>query len=173
MPRIGLALLAVITAFPQGARDGKPDFSGTWTMDPARSESAHQGLPLGSITLVIQQSPSDVSVETRRSETEKAAASTETLTYRLDGSELSLVGRSDVPVRTRARWEGRKLVTETARTIHGAAVTLLHVLSLDSAGKVLTIDKTLTVQHGYQATGGRNSGSGKDVFVRAKAAPAK
>ena len=160
---IALAVFAAAAMLPPDTVSRKPDFSGTWVMDPVRSESAHQATPITSMSLVIRQSPSDISIETTRGET------AENLTYRLDGSEMSIPGRSEVPVRTRARWEGAKLFTETARSINGAAVTVTHVLSLDKAGKALTIEKTLTVQHGYQATGGKNSGSGKDVFVRARA----
>ena len=42
----------------------------------------------------------------------------------------------------------------------------MHVFSLDASGKELTIDKTFTVQHGYQFQGAKNTGSGKDVFIK-------
>src|SRR5437763_5987832 len=42
----------------------KPDFSGTWKMDPSRSESAAQKEPIGPVTIVIAQTEHDVKIET-------------------------------------------------------------------------------------------------------------
>ena len=142
-------------------------------MDPARSESAAQTAAVTSMTLVIKQSASDLSIETRKGGSDKSTPTVETLKYRLDGSELSMPGDSEVPVKTRARWDGSKLITDTAGNINGAAVTLTHVLSVDTAGKVLTIEKTLAVQHGYQGQSGKNSSSGTDIFVKAKSSADK
>jgi hypothetical protein len=47
----------------------------------------------------------------------------------------------------------------------------MHVFSLDASGKELTIDKTFTVQHGYQFQGAKNTGSGKDVFIKRRGRP--
>lgn len=143
------------------------DFSGVWQMDPSRSESAHQDVPIGPVTLIIKQSASDVSIETRRGQPHKRAISSETLAYKLDGSEISIAGDAG-EVKTKAHWDGTKLVTETERNVHDATVTTMHVFSLDASGKELTIDKTLTVQHGYQFPGAKNTGTGKDVFVKSK-----
>jgi hypothetical protein len=152
----------------------RPDFTGTWQLDPARSESAAQGIPVGRVTLVIKQGDSDISVETRRFRDDKPEPAVETLLYRLDGSEVTTLRTPDgPPVRTRAHWDGSKLVMETGRTINGAAVTITHALSLDAGGKLLNIDKTLAVQHGYQGKGGRNTGSGRDVYVRVKEGSAR
>lgn len=168
MQRRLFALTATAAVFLLHAAGSKADFSGTWSMDPARSESAHQAVPIGPVTLVIRQTESELSIETRRTGNDKSSTSSETLTWKLDGSESGASGdSSDASIKTRARWDGPKLVTETARNLHGTPVTVVHVLSLDPTGKVMTIDKTLTVQHGYQAQGAKNTGTGKDVFVKA------
>src|SRR6266576_1525321 len=44
------------------------DFSGTWAMDPARSESAQQGEAIKPSTVVIAQTPTELRVETTRGE---------------------------------------------------------------------------------------------------------
>src|SRR5579872_7225790 len=71
------------------------DFSGAWKMDPTRSESAHQAVPIGPVTLLIKQTPSEITVETRR------ATQREILTYSLDGTETTKQG-----ITCRARWDG-------------------------------------------------------------------
>jgi hypothetical protein len=151
---------------PLSATGGQKDFTGAWKMDPTRSESAHQAVPVGPMTLVIKQTATEITIETTTKGDRDAPASTETRTYKLDGSENTTVGAAGTQIKTRARWDGQKLVTETLRTVNGMPVTIEHVFTLGAGGKELTIDKTLTVQHGYQSPGGNNVGRGKDVFVR-------
>lgn len=162
--RVVSASLALMVA--SAAPGQAPDFAGTWRMDVARSESAHQAVPVGPITLVITQTAAELIVETTTAAGRDTAASTETLAYKLDSTENTMAGSSGTLVKTRARWDGPKLVTQTLRTVNGAPVTIQHVYMLGAGGKELTIDKTLTVQHGYQSAGGNNVGTGKDVFVR-------
>jgi len=169
MQRIGFTLstLALLQSFQAGAQQ-PADFSGVWRMDPSRSESAHQAAPIGPVTLIIQQKAAELSIETRRSENHGPAVSSETLTYKLDGSESSIAGNSGVPIKAKAHWEGTRLITETARNVQGSTVTTMYVFSLDASGKELTVDKTLTVQHGYQFQGATNTGTGKDVFIKSR-----
>ena len=44
------------------------DLSGTWKMDPSRSESAHQAVPIGAVVLVVRQTATSITLETRRHE---------------------------------------------------------------------------------------------------------
>src|SRR5947209_16029048 len=163
MPRsvFAMSCMALVLPFAALAQD-QPDFSGAWRMDPSRSESAHQAVPIGPVTVIIKQTPAEVVIETRRSENNKSAPSSEILTFLLDGSESTIVGSTGVPVKTKAHWDGANLVTETARNVRGSTVTTLHVLSLEPGGRELTINKTLTVQHGYRFPGANTTGTGKD-----------
>jgi hypothetical protein len=144
------------------------DLSGVWQMDASRSESAHQATPIGPVTMIIQQQAGQLSVETRKSSAKKAEVSTETLTYKLDGSETSTVDKAGVQIKAKARWDGPRLVTETARNLQGSTVTTLCIFSVDPSGKELTVAKSLTVQHGYQFEGAANTGKATDVFIRSK-----
>ena len=161
-----LALTVPIAAIGQGVID----FSGTWKMDVTRSESAHQAVPIGPVTLIIKQNATEVSMQTRHAEAKKSAARNEVLTYKLDGSESTVTLADGSVIKCRAHWEGTKLITGTTRNIQGATITTLYVHSLDATGNELTIHKTLTVEHGYQFEGAKSYGTGTDVFVKAKAA---
>lgn len=163
--RFTLSTMAFLFSL-QGSAQETTDFSGVWQMDLSRSESAHQAVPIGPVTLIIKQNATEVSIETQRTQKDTAAISSETLTFKLDGSENSIVGNFGAQVQAKAHWDGTKLITETSRNIQGSTVTTMHIFSLDTSGKELTIDKTLTVQHGYQSQGANNTGRGKDVFVR-------
>jgi hypothetical protein len=162
LSRVALLLSLQATAQPP------TDFSGVWEMDPSRSASALQATPIGPVTLIINHQSTDLSIETRRKEPGKRAISSEVLTYKIDGPEISNVDNAGVEIKAKARWDGTKLVAETVRKIQGSTVTTTHVFSLNEGGKELTIDKTLTVQHGYQFQGANNTGTGRDVFVRRK-----
>ena len=179
MQQIRLVLSAIVLLLSLQASDPEvSEFSGVWQMDPSRSESAHQAVPIGPVTLVIKQNAAEVSIETRRGQRHKRGISSETLTYRLDGSENSTAGNSGVQIKAKAHWEGTKLITETERNVQGSTVTTVNVFSLDASGKELMVDKTLAVQHGYQFQGARNTGTAntgtaKDVFIKSRASVKK
>ncbi len=146
--------VALIFVVASAVLAAKPDFSGTWKMDPARSESAHQDVPIGPIELVIRQTAATLTLETHRT-------GTEVLTFQLDGTEA--VNGS---VTTKAHWNGTKLVLETVRDINGSTVTTMQIFQRVANGKELVVDKTLTVQHGYQGLeAGTVTGKGRDVFT--------
>lgn len=167
MRRMALLLLVALIGFaPRVTGMSHSDFAGTWTMDPARSESAHQEAPVASSTIVIRLTGNGVTIETTRSEAGREAAFHEKLNFRLDGSEMTGTGDGGVPVTGKAHWDGAKLVVETVRNIHDSTVTTLYAYTLSADARDMTVDKTLTVQHGYQGLTGPSSGHGKDVFVR-------
>ena len=149
------------------------DFSGMWKMDPARSESAHQAVPIGPVTIVFKNISDGILIETARAERAGAAVQREILTFKLDGSESIATDINGTRVNSRAHWDGNKLVTGTTRTIDESTITTLQVYSLDDTGREMTVRNTLTVQHGYQFAGAKNTGSGTDVFIKAKPAATK
>jgi uncharacterized lipoprotein NlpE involved in copper resistance len=136
-------------------------------MDLSRSESAHQATPIGPVILMITQTPDGFTIETRKANGRKSS-SREKLTYKLDGSAISTADTSGGEIKAKAHWDGPKLVTETARNIQGSTVTTMSVFSLDAGGNELTVDKSLTVQHGYQFEGAANTGTARDIFTRLK-----
>lgn len=155
-------LLAGLLLVPHAAGEHRPDFSGTWNMDVSRSESAHQDVPIGPVSLVVRQTAAGISIETKRSD------GTEKLVFQFDGAEHTNTTESGQEIKVKAHWEGLKLVAETEREVNGATVTTRHAFTMPPGGREITVDKTLTVQHGYQSPGSpKTTGKGKDVFVRA------
>ena len=144
----------------------RPDFSGTWTMDLSRSEAAAQGPAIGPVTVAIQQTPTEVRVETTRNGT------TETVRYL--PVEMKAVGAGE-PIGT-FRWEGLNLITNLETAINKQAVTVQEVRSLNPDGTEMAVELTLVVQHGYQTGGASvvrssnspNSSTGKNVFLKAR-----
>ncbi|HWD97910.1 MAG TPA: hypothetical protein VG345_02690, partial [Bryobacteraceae bacterium] len=143
-------VLALSVAVPSRGAGSTDRFSGTWKMDPARSESAHQDVSLGVSTLVIQLTGNELTIETTRRPAENSPPFHEILNFRLDNSETTNSGNAGVSVTGKAHMDGAKLVTETMRNVQNSTVTTLYVHTLSANGREMTIDKTLTVQHGYQ-----------------------
>jgi len=136
---------------------GRPDFSGTWSMDRSRSESAMQADPIGPTTVVITQTPTALQIATTRD------GRTAAITYRLDGSPSQIPGGTAT-----SRWEGPTLVTETVRDIQGQTVTTKEARRLGENGSEMLVETVLVVQHGYTLKGTQNYGAGKDVFTRVR-----
>ena len=163
-PRLIAAFVLGISSAP--AADPAVNLSGTWKMDPSRSESAHQAVPIGAVLLNIKQTPASLTIETRRAQTGTKEIQSEVLTYSLSGVEATTGTEGKDLIKTKARWEGRTLITETERTVNGASVTTRYLHTLNGNGSEMKVDKTLTVQHGYQFEGAKSYGTGTDVFVK-------
>lgn len=166
MYKFGIALLLAGSLRAQLA---PVDFTGTWNMDARLSESAHQDVAIGPVTMVITQTPTEISIQTTRQESKKSTPVRETLTYRLDGTESKTSPDAQHSVTTKAHWDGEALVAETIRNVQDSTVTTSHIHRLGAGGRELVIEKTLTVQHGYQFPNAKTTGRGKDVFVKSGA----
>ena len=137
-------LLAVMTAvvLPFAARaQMKTDFSGTWTLDAARSDA-----PMGrggaggggrgpGGPVAIKQTAAEIVIGPA--------------TYKLDGSPSMNEGRGG-QMTSKAKWDGAKLVIETTRDIQGMSITTKEVRSLSADGKDMTIETAISTPQGDQ-----------------------
>jgi hypothetical protein len=143
---------------------GRPDFSGTWSMDLTRSEAAAQGAAIGPVTVSIRQAPEELRIDTTRN------GKTESVRY----LPASANAKSSDELLGSFRWDGSKLRTSLVTDINKQAITLEEVRSLDPAGREMTVELTLVVEHGYQSGGtgvlrsqnSPNSSKGINVFVK-------
>jgi hypothetical protein len=133
-----------------------PDFSGTWTMDPSRSESAQQGEPFKMVTFVITQGATQVRIEATR------GSEKENILY-----PLAKVRASSNSGQSEAYWEDDRLITITQRTVSAQTVTVREAHALDANGD-MTVETTVIVQHGYSMPGAKTYGNSKAVFTKAK-----
>jgi hypothetical protein len=162
MKRIArVVLLASIAAAALHAQTTRPDFSGTWIMDMTRSASAVQNDPIPQTTLVINQTATQLSIETQR------AGKTSTITYRPGSADAitNATNRSNL-LNSMWYWEGPKLITETVRDVNGQTVRTKEVRALEAAGTEMSVDTLLVVEHGYSQRGAQNYGSGKDIYKK-------
>ena len=156
---IAAAILAIATvAYAQ-----KPDFSGTWTLDPEASGmqagaggGGRQGGGRGMMgPMTVKMAGDTLSIE------RQMGGNAVTTTYKLDGTESvnkQTMGRGEnareVELKSTAKWDGSKLVISTQRPGQG--------------GEMMTTTETWSIDGGnlvIETTGGRGGG-GKRVYKK-------
>ena len=150
MKRVLLTALVAAMVIPFPARaQSKPDFSGTWTLDTAKSDPPPQGRGggggMGGGTLTIKQTGTELAV------TSEGRQGPQTMTYKLDGSPSSneVMGRGGAQtVKSTAKWEGSSLVIETTRDFNGTPITTKEVRTLSAGGKEMTIESNTQAPQG-------------------------
>jgi hypothetical protein len=165
------------------AVDDKPNFSGTWTLDPSKSQmptgAGRQGragrggqaarggragraaalgigAPEGPIT--ITQTESDITIGTQ--------------IYKVDGTPYAIGGgrraaggkgtgggKGAAGGEATARWDGSKLVIETTRTLQGTTLKTTEIRSLEADGKEMHVEITQSTPRGEFKT--------RQVFTKA------
>lgn len=138
------------------AAQTRPDFSGVWHLDTARSDASAYSESPGPVSVTITQTPNEIQIATTTSR------GTTTTTYAFAVSATS-PGQGK-PV---ARWQGEALLTEAIREIRGQSVTVQQTRRLTSDSREMIVESIVNVQHGYSALGAKTYGAARDVFVRA------
>lgn len=133
MKRASIGLIAVVAlsmasiAFAQA----KPDFSGTWTPEPAAGAAAGGGGGGRGMAgpMTVKQTATELTIE------RTTGRGPMTQTYKLDGSE-SKIQMGQMSGTATAKWDGNKLVI-TTKTDNGEQTQTWSL-----ANGVLTVDRT-------------------------------
>lgn len=161
-----LVTFLVALALPVAASAQAPaDFSGTWTMDLARSESPTYAEFVGPVTVVITQTPSEVRIETTRGA--GPATITVRTTYEIQDA-ADAEARAGDSTDTVAYWDGATLVTEGVHNVRGETVQTRERRTLNAATGEMRVESILIVEHGYSLRGTPNYGKADDVFTRVR-----
>ena len=154
-----LALAFGTLLVPATNAQQRPDFSGTWTMDEARSDSStHEGF-VGPVTWLIRQSARQLVVDIKR------GPKSMTLNFTIYDKPPGGPASAGVPSYV-AYWVGDTLVTETAQNIQGQTVTSKEIRTLQTGGQQMDVARTVQVEHGYTLRRGQNYSTAKDVFIK-------
>ncbi len=145
--RMTLLLIALSVGVSAAWAQAKPDLSGTWNLSgtnpPNYPGSAGWGVP--SPTIVVKQGPTEVAIDSAQ-----YGARQMTVVYKLDGSDTiwdapSVTQSGTTAIvkwRTKARWDGNKLILFTWNT---ALNQMRDVLSVSNG--------TLTIVRGTEQPG--------------------
>ncbi len=142
MQRLAVFAVAAAIVLPFAARaQTKSDFSGTWTLNAEKSDPPPQGRGGrgggGGGPQTIKQTATTLTIES------EGRGGPVTMTYKLDGSESvnQVQGRGGMSeAKSKAHWDGSKLVIETTRDLGGNTVTTTDTRSLSADGKEMTVE---------------------------------
>ena len=172
--------LMAVSAFAQGKNvstlgQGKAaDFSGTWSLDTAKS-NLDQRARIESMTMTVAQSTGSIKVDT---ETKRQAPPSDapqggmgrggggmfggadgSTTYMLDGKETTIQQETrmgSIPVKLSAKVAGSKLELNRVSTFNGPngelTMTNKETWSLSDDGKTLTVQREMTSPRGTNAS---------------------
>jgi hypothetical protein len=153
--RIGIMAAAVFAVAAVAFAQAKPDFSGTWTLDPEASGMAapapggapagtggggggRGGGALGNGPATVKQTGDTLTIERTMGDNKVVTS------YKLDGTESknTMMGRGGTPMESVsvAKFDGTKLIITTKRDMGGQMVETTETWSV--AGPVLTIEST-------------------------------
>lgn len=140
MKKVLLLSFVLIFAFA-GLVYAQPNFSGTWVLDNVKSDLGLSGpaaikAPLQKIVLVIKQTVNLLTIE--RSVNNKK----DTAVFQLDGSESTNSAPGGHIIKTKMKWAGNTLVSNSAMNIGNASTEMNEIRSLSADGRVMTIQLT-------------------------------
>ena len=141
-----LAIAILVVAGAAGAQDAKPNFSGTWSMDAAKSDFGPMPPPESIVVVIDHKEPS-----IRMTTTQKSAmgdlSNDRALTT--DGKENVNKIRTpvgDAELKSTSKWDGRKLITSASMVVQGMPAQFDDVWELSADGKVLTITRDIKTE---------------------------
>jgi len=137
------------------AAQPRPDFSGEWHRDNARSDAAAYSDAPGPVSAAITQTASEIRITTTTSR------GTTTAIY-----AFATPAGPQLRGTPAARWQGEALLTDAIRDIRGQSVTVQQTRRLARDGREMIVESVVNVQHGYSAVGAKTYGAARDVFVR-------
>lgn len=146
------ALLASVALRPAAAQ-GKTDFSGSWKINPEKSDpmgGGGGGGGMATAVTTITQTATQLTIET------KFGDQTRTTTYFLDGKESTNQGRGGGETKSKTHWDGSSLVIESTGSFNGPngamTFTSKEVRTLGEDGKRMTVATTRSTPNGEVTT---------------------
>ena len=148
MTHLVLAVLIGFVSSPAWSQGAKPDFTGKWNLDAAKSDFGAMPAPASIVHDVEHKEPNLKITTTQKSE---AGESTNTRTFSTDGKDstnkITMMG-AEYPVTTSAKWDGQSLAVTASFDAQGATVQLNDTWTLSPDGKVLTITRIAKTPQG-------------------------
>jgi hypothetical protein len=146
---LSTAGVVLLLAIPALAQNATPNFSGTWTLDVAKSDFGPAPPPDSVVMVVDHKEPTIKTTTTQKSA--QAGDTTNVSTLTTDGKEnvnklRAMGGEQDV--RSTTKWNGKKLATVRTLEIQGMTINMNDAWELSDDGKVMTIVRTIGTPQG-------------------------
>ena len=145
--RLSVAAAVVLLALSAAAQS-PPNFSGTWTLDAAKSDFGPMPPPESIVMVIDHKEPALKVTTTQKSQ---MGDSTNDSTYTTDGKENVNRTRGpagDQDVKSTTKWSGTTLTTSRAIEAQGMSIGIDDSWDLSADGKVLTVTRQLKTPQG-------------------------
>jgi hypothetical protein len=129
---LALLVLSAGLAFGQA----KPNFSGEWTLVPAKSDFGMMPAPSSGTQKITHNEPELKVVNTQ---TGDQGTMTMESSYTTDGKECVNSGRFG-EVKSKLKWDGPALVIDSTMDFQGSPVNITNRWALSDDGKALTVN---------------------------------
>lgn len=142
-----LLTTALFIATPS-IQDAKPDFSGKWALDLAKSDFG-QMPPPESITLVIEHKEPGLKITSTQKSQQGELTNERVLTT--DGKENTNTVRTmmgDQPITSTTKWNGKALLTAFKLAFQDVSLDVTEAWELSADGKALTVTRDIKSQQG-------------------------
>lgn len=130
-----LVVAVLVLSAGAGLAQSKPNFSGEWTLVPAKSEFGMMPAPSSAVQTITHSEPQLKVVNTQ---TGAMGTTTTESNYTTDGKACVNKGPMDSQVTSTLKWEGDTLVIDSKLDFQGTAVTITSKWTLSEDGKTLT-----------------------------------
>lgn len=141
-------MLTAVLLLAPAVQDTKPDFSGKWTLDVAKSDFG-QMPPPDSIVAVIEHKEPNIKIRTTQKGQQGEITNERAMTT--DGKENSNTLKTmmgDQPITSTTKWNGKALSTAFRLTIQDMSLDVMESWELSPDGKTLTVTRDIKSQQG-------------------------
>jgi hypothetical protein len=145
--RVSVVTAALLLTFTAAAQS-LPDFSGTWTLDAAKSDFGPMPPPDSIVMVIDHKEPTLKMTVTQKSQMGDA---TNDSTYTTDGKDNVNKVRSaagEQNFKSTTKWSGKVLATNRTIEAQGMSIGIDETWDLSPDGKVMTINRTLNTPQG-------------------------
>ncbi len=139
--------LAIAAAMTCGAAmaAGKPDFSGFWKINNAKSDFGP--MPQGPDKFERKVDHKDPEMKLSTTQSMQGNERTTDVAYTIDGKERD-VQMGPTTAKVTAAWKGPALEVVTKREINGNSIVSKDKWSLSADGKVMTVESSISTSQG-------------------------
>jgi len=144
MTRTRILAIVLAAALSAGLAMAKPNFSGEWKMDAAKSDYGPMPAP-DSLSMKIKHEEPSVEIEHHQAGAQGELKAD--YKYTTDGKECVNTVRNN-ELKSTVNWDGDALIVKTKVNFQGNDVTLDDKWTLAEDGKTLTIDRQISSPQG-------------------------
>lgn len=153
MKRAFLAvILTVLAAAPGWSQDAKPNFSGTWNLDLAKSDFGQMPAPTSIVHVIDHKEPAIKVTTTTKSEQGDIVNMRDLTTDGKPNSNKIKTGGAEQDVTSTSKWDGNKLLTSFKLEAGGMSLDINDTWEVSADGKLLTITRMFHTPQGDGTT---------------------